>query len=114
MISDFAFPSFPGSSFWQCIGVSQTSDPVSGGYFLYALQVDPANPSFLGDYPKFAQWSDPQPGGAYHLTVNLFSSPTTFNGVRVYALDRASMLANGPTHGIAFTLTPARVADSYS
>ena len=41
LISDFAFPSFPGSSFWQCIGVSQTSDPVSGGWFLYAVQVDP-------------------------------------------------------------------------
>ena len=114
IISDFAFPSFPGSSFWQCIGVSQTSDPVSGGWFLYALQVDPANPTFLGDYPKLAQWSDPQPGGAYHLTMNLFSSPTTFNGVRVYALDRASMLAGGPTHAIGFTLTPAQVADSYS
>ena len=44
LISDFAFPSFPGSSFWQCIGVSQTNDPVSGGWFLYALQVDPAQP----------------------------------------------------------------------
>ncbi|TMP93725.1 MAG: hypothetical protein E6L08_04965, partial [Verrucomicrobia bacterium] len=52
VISDFAFPSFPGNSFWQCIAVSQTSDPVSGGWFLYALQVDPANPTFLGDYPK--------------------------------------------------------------
>ena len=52
VISDFAFPSFPGSSFWQCIGVSQTPNPVSGGWFLYALQIDPANPTFLGDYPK--------------------------------------------------------------
>ena len=58
LISDFAFPSFPGSSFWQCIGVSQTPDPVSGGWFLYAIQVDPANPTFLGDYPKFALWND--------------------------------------------------------
>ena len=58
LISDFAFPSFPGSSFWQCIGVSQTSDPVSGGWFLYAVQVDPANPTYLGDYPKFALWND--------------------------------------------------------
>ena len=114
VLSDFAFPSFPGSSFWQCIGVSQTPDPVSGGWFLYAMQVDPANPTFLGDYPKMAMWNNPQPGGAYHLTMNLFSSPTTFNGVRVYALDRASMLAGGPTHAIAFTLTPAQVADSYS
>src|SRR2546421_219292 len=57
MISDFAFPSFPGSSFYQCIGVSQTNNPVSGGWFLYAIQVDPANPTFLGDYPKFALWN---------------------------------------------------------
>ena len=116
LISDFAFPSFPGSSFWQCIGISQTSDPVSGGWFLYALQVDPANPTFLGDYPKFALWNS---GGtpaqnAYFLTMNLFSGPTTFNGVRAYALDRASMLAGGPTHAIGFTLSAADVGASYS
>ena len=116
LISDFAFPSFPGSSFWQCIGVSQTSDPVSGGWFLYALQVDPANPTFLGDYPKFALWNS---GGspaqnAYFLMTNLFSTPTTFNGVRAYALDRASMLAGGPTHAIGFTLSAADVSASYS
>ena len=110
MISDFAFPSFPGSSFWQCIGVSQTPDPVSGGWFLYAIQVDPANPTFLGDYPKFALWNS---GGspaqnAYFLTMNLFSSPTTFNGVRAYALDRASMLAGGPANAIGFTLSRDR------
>ena len=105
LISDFAFPSFPGSSFWQCIAVSQTNDPVSGGWFLYALQVDPANPTFLGDYPKFAMWNDGGTQNAYFLTVNLFSSPTTFNGVRVYALDRASMLTGGPANAIGFTLT---------
>ena len=44
LISDFAFPSFPGNSFWECIAVSQTNDPVSGGWFFYALQVDPAEP----------------------------------------------------------------------
>jgi hypothetical protein len=116
MISDFAFPSFPGTSFWQCIGVSQTPDPVSGGWFLYALQVDPANPTFLGDYPKFALWNS---GGspaqnAYFLTMNLFSSPTTFNGVRAYALDRASMLTGGAAHAIGFTLSAADVGASYS
>ena len=109
VVSDFAFPSFPGVSFYQCIGVSQTADPVSGGWFLYAVQVDPANPTFLGDYPKFALWPD-----AYYLTVNLFSSPTTFNGVRVYALDRASMITGGPTNAIGFTLTAADVGASYS
>ncbi len=116
MISDFAFPSFPGSSFWQCIGVSQTNDPVSGGWFLYAIQVDPANPTYLGDYPKFALWNS---GGspaqnAYFFTVNTFSSPTTFNGVHVYALDRASMLTGGPANAISFGLTAADVGASYS
>jgi hypothetical protein len=114
LISDFAFPSFPGSSFYQCIGVSQTADPVSGGWFLYALQVDPGNPTYFGDYPKFGLWNNPQPGGAYFLTMNEFASPTSFNGVRVYALDRASMLSGGPTHAIGFSIPIAGLGDSYS
>ena len=36
-----------------------------------------------------AMWNNPQPGGAYHLTVNMFANPTTFTGVHVFALDRA-------------------------
>jgi hypothetical protein len=108
VITDFAFPSFPGNSFWECIGVSQTSDP-TGAYFLYALQVDPANPMFLGDYPKLALWPD-----AYYLSMNLFTNFTTFNGVRVYALDRASMISGGPTHAVGFTVGLAGVGDSYS
>ena len=57
--------------------MSQTNDPVSGGWFLYALQVDPVHPIFLGDYPKLAIWNS---GGspaqnAYFLTMNVFSSP---------------------------------------
>ena len=112
LISDFAFPSFPGSSFWQCIAVSQTSDPVGGGWFLYALQIDPANPTQLGDYPKFALWNNPQPGGAYHFTVNLFNP--NFQGVRAFALDRASMLSGGPANAIAFTIPIAGLGDAYS
>jgi hypothetical protein len=116
VISDFAFPAFPGTSFFQCIGVSQSPDPVAGPWALYAIQVDPANPSFLGDYPKMAMWNS---GGnpdqnTYFLTTNLFSSPTTFNGVRAYALDRASMLAAGPANAIGFTLSAADVGASYS
>ena len=46
--------------------------------------------------------------------MNLFSSPTTFNGVRAYALDRASMLTGGPANAIGFTLSAADVGASYS
>ncbi len=114
VITDFAFPSFPGTSFYECIGVSQTGDPVSGGWFLYALQVDPANPTFLGDYPKLSLWNDGGTQNAYFLMMNLFSNPTTFNGVRAYALDRASMLSGGPANAIGFTLSAADVGASYS
>jgi Kelch motif len=114
LISDFAFPSFPGSSFFQCIGVSQSPDPVAGPWALYAIQVDPANPTFLGDYPKFGVWNDGGTQNAYFFNVNLFSSPTTFNGVRAYALDRASMLGGNPANAIGFTLSAADVGASYS
>ncbi len=89
-------------------------DPVGGAWVLYALQVDPANPTFLGDYPKFGLWNDGATQNAYFLNMNLFSSPTTFNGVRAYALDRASMLAGGPANAIGFTLSAADVGASYS
>jgi hypothetical protein len=114
VITDFAFPSFPGSSFWECIGVSQSPDPIAGPWALYAIQVDPANPTFLGDYPKLAIWNDGGTQNAYFLTMNLFTNFTTFNGVRAYALDRVSMLAGGPTHAIGFTVGLAGVGDSYS
>jgi subtilisin-like proprotein convertase family protein len=109
VVSDFAFPTFPGTLFYQCIGVSKTADPVAGGWWLYAIQVDPSNANFLGDYPKFGLWPD-----AYHFSVNMFSNNTTFTGVRVFALDRAAMIngtgAPAPT-AIAFTITPANLGD---
>src|SRR6476646_5683312 len=119
VVSDFAFPgTLPGAGpFYQCVGVSQTGDPVSGGWFLYAVQHDPANPTWIGDYPKLAFWNS---GGspaqnAYYLTVNLFNGPTlAFQGVRVFAFDRASMLAGGAANTIAFNIPPAGLGDSYS
>src|ERR1043166_1858323 len=119
VVSDFAFPgTLPGSGpFYQCIAVSQTSDPVSGGWFLYAIQHDSANPTWIGDYPKFAFWNS---GGspaqnAYFLTINEFDGPTlAFEGVRVFALDRASMLTGGAANAVAFNIPPAGLGDSYS
>ena len=46
--------------------------------------------------------------------MNTFSNPTTFTGIRAYALDRASMLSGGPANAIGFTVGLAGVGDSYS
>ena len=117
VISDFAFPGLPGSGpFFQCIGVSTSPDP-AGTYNLYAVQHEPTQTTWVGDYPKMALWDT---GGnpaqnAYFLTVNLFDGPSLgFEGVRVFALDRASMLTGGPANAIGFTLTAADVGASYS
>ena len=90
VVSDFAFASFGGNPSYECVGVSQTSDPVSGGWFLYAVLVDPTD---ANDYPKAAMWSEPSPGGAYHFTYNMWADFSTFTGVKVQALDRGAMLA---------------------
>jgi hypothetical protein len=109
VVSDFAFASNAGP-FYECIGVSQTGDPVSGGWCFYALQHDPSHPNRIGDYPKFALWPD-----AYYLTMNEFTmNPEHFEAVRVYALDRASMITGGPANAIGFTIDPPGVGDSYS
>ena len=111
VIADFAFASFPGTNFYECVGVSQSPDPVAGPWALYALLIDASN---LDDYPKMALWNNPQPGGAYHITFNLFLNNTTFTGVKAFALDRGSMLSGGPANAISFLIPPAGLGDSYS
>ncbi|MFT5675772.1 MAG: hypothetical protein ACI808_001704 [Paraglaciecola sp.] len=59
-----------------CVYISQTSDPLAGGWFAYAF----AAPSFP-DYPKYGVGSD-----AYYVGTNE-------NDPAVYALDRDAMLA---------------------
>ena len=59
-----------------CIYISQTSDPISGGWYNYRFTL-----AEFPDYPKYAVWPD-----AYYVGANE-SSPA------VYALDRTNMLA---------------------
>ncbi|MCP4539527.1 MAG: PKD domain-containing protein [Chloroflexi bacterium] len=77
---------FADSGNHLCVYVSQTSDPVTGGWYGY----DFSTPDFP-DYPKYAVWPD-----AYYVSSNE-SSPA------VYALDRTQMLAGGVTTSQRFT-----------
>ncbi len=69
-----------------CIYISQTSNPISGGWFGYQFNT----PTFP-DYPKYGVWPD-----AYYASTNE-SSPS------VYAYDRAQMLAGGVATAQRFT-----------
>ncbi|MEA2675588.1 MAG: hypothetical protein QOI92_2780 [Chloroflexota bacterium] len=106
-ITDFAFQvdgsgnivNPPGS--YQCIAVSKTGDPVSGGWNYYSIHVTDGLP----DYPKFGIWPD----GIY-MSANVFdfAAGGSYQNVRVWALDKAKMYAGQPASVITFD-APATV-----
>ncbi len=91
----------PAPPFYECIAVSKTSDPVSGGWYFYDLLADP---NLLNDYPKFGLWPD-----AYYMTANMYNSSNDVF-VRVWALDRNAMLSGGTLNSVHFDLLPICLA----
>src|SRR6185503_2559939 len=60
ILTNFAFVTFPGPGpFFQCFAASKTSDPVAGGWNLYAVRIDQGAvpPDTLPDYGKFGHWN---------------------------------------------------------
>ena len=77
----------PGS--FQCIAVSKSGDPVSGGWNYYFINRTDA----LNDYPKLGIWPD----GIY-MSANMFDmSGGFYHGVTVWALNKTQMYAGAPT-----------------
>ena len=79
---------FSGSSNTLCVYISQTSDPITGGWYNYAF-----NTTNFPDYPKYGVWSD-----AYYVGTNENTS-------RLYAFDRDSMLVGAPASAQSFNAT---------
>jgi hypothetical protein len=111
IITDFAFNLSGGvvvTPEFQCFAVSKSGDPVAGGWNFYSIQVSGG----YGDYPKFGIWPD----GLY-VSANIFSfgAASTFQNVRVWALNKAQMYAGNPTvqmlsfdaPSVEFTLLPS-------
>ena len=87
-ITDFAWWSNTGP-FYECIAVSKTSSPVSGGWWTYSFQFSGNN---LPDYPKFGAWAD----GIY-MTANLFYLGAYYNGAEMVAFNREDLIGNAAT-----------------
>ena len=106
VITDFAFQvdgsgnvvNPPGA--YQCIAVSQSSNPVSGGWNYYSLHLTDG----LQDYPKLGIWPD----GLY-MSANMFdfAAGGAFQNVRVWALEKSAMYAGSAAEAVAFD-APAR------
>jgi hypothetical protein len=95
IVADFSWTSLQNGPYYECIAVSKTSNPVTGGWWLYAFRADDATHPWLPDYPKMGIWPD----GLY-MTANMFDclnsscSSATYKEVRVYAFNIVD-LVNG-------------------
>ncbi|MEO6688542.1 MAG: hypothetical protein ABIS07_06455, partial [Dokdonella sp.] len=97
ILTNFAFAVSAGNPvapFYQCFAVSKTSDPVSGGWWRYAVRMDPGGTGLppngkLNDYPKFGLWTD-----CLYMASNEFTMPAgTFAGTAYASFSRTAMYA---------------------
>lgn len=97
MMSQFALPG-GNQGFFECIAISRTSDPVGGGWFLYAFPTNDASSGapVFPDYPKIAVWGD-----AYYMgTQRGFPN----GGLDVWAFERDQMLVGAPAAAVQFSV----------
>ncbi len=104
ILTHFAFATDGGGApvapFVQCIAVSQTGDPVAGGWWLYAIRMDTGGTGqppvgTLNDYPKFGLWTD-----CLYMAANGYSEPAgSLAGVMVASFSRADLYAGRPLTG---------------
>ena len=92
---DFAYYNSNGP-FYECIAVSKSADPVSGGWWLYTVDVSETGAPgvyWFDDYPKLAVWSD----GIY-MSANMYNAAgTVFESARVFAFNRNDLINGAPT-----------------
>ncbi len=103
-VADFSWSNIDVGPYYECVAVSKTGDPVSGGWWLYAIRADDTTHNWLPDYPKMGIWPD----GLY-MTANMFDcssncSTAPFKGVRVYAFNRTVMEAGQTLQEVVFDL----------
>ena len=105
IVGDFAWTNIENGPYYECIAVSKTGNPVTGGWWLYAYRADDAGHPWLPDYPKMGIWPD----GLY-MTANMFDcedatcSQAIYKEPRVYAFNRDDMYAGAPLDSIVVDL----------
>jgi len=68
------------------VAVSESSDPVNDGWYIYPFEIQGTSSSNFIDYPKFSIWSD-----GYYITANK-DAATASNSEVVYVMERDKML----------------------
>jgi uncharacterized repeat protein (TIGR01451 family) len=89
----------PVAPYYECFAVSKSGDPVSGGWWLYAIRVDqsPVPTNTLNDYPKFGIWND----GCFYMGADGFLNASSYNGQIFAGFNQSQMYSGSPVN---FTL----------
>jgi hypothetical protein len=95
IVTDFAWKSTRGP-FYECIAVSKTADPVSGGWWFYQVEV---STNELGDYPKLGVWPD----GIY-MGASMFKAARTYSGAKVWVFNRDDLISGAALRSVSFKL----------
>jgi hypothetical protein len=88
IVADFSWSNLQNGPYYECMAVSKTSNPVTGGWWLYAFRADDAAHAWFPDYPKMGIWPD----GLY-MSANMFDclnascSSSSYQEVRAFALN---------------------------
>jgi hypothetical protein len=101
IVADFAFANVSSPPYYECIAVSKTSDPVSGGWWFYPIRTDDLSHPWLADYPKMGIWPD-----ALYMTANMFQG-NTFREARVWAFKRSDLESGAALHSVVVDLGAA-------
>ncbi len=120
ILTNFAFATSGGNPiapYYQCFAISKTNDPVAGGWWFYAVQMDtgavPA--TTLNDYPKFGNWND----GCLYMAANEFgANGTAFSGVLFASFNKSDMESGAVLRGAIgfiptstiFTMIPSNIS----
>ncbi len=101
LITEFDISSSPNK---LLIAVSQTADPVNGGWYIYSFPMNS-----MPDYPKFSVWSD-----GYYITANKDSGTASTSEV-VFVIEKDKML-NGDNSAaiVGFPLPGISTSGFYS
>jgi hypothetical protein len=110
IIGDFSWSDIQNGPYYECVAVSKTADPSTGGWWLYAIRADDAAHPWLPDYPKMSVWSD----GLY-MSSNMFDclnagcGSASYKEARAYAFNLSKMV-----NGTALAASDVQFADTTS
>ncbi|MDD5369879.1 MAG: hypothetical protein PHQ40_12400 [Anaerolineaceae bacterium] len=88
---------YEGPTYYLCVALSTGPDPI-GTYYRYAF----SSGASYSDLPRYAVWPQAYFASAHEMAAD-FSG---FTGVRVYAFDRAQMLAGNPSPRVVSFFAP--------